>query len=189
MLTRLPLSVRFPPPTVRVAPATTLVFVHPAGSVVPENSFPPVGARPTSPSPVWITAVLDWVPAVKSATEVSVSVTLVGAAAVVNDHVTGAAIRLPAVSRTPLIVAVYVVDAANAADGVNVAVFEPALYADVPATGVEPAANEKPTVAACTASENVAVGSTPKSRHPSHPPPASTPSPSEASCPPAAHRC
>jgi hypothetical protein len=79
----------------------------------------------------------------------------------VNDHENGAAIVFPAVSFTPLTVAVYVVDAANAADGVNVAVFEPALYADVPATGVEPAANENPTVAACTASENVADGATP----------------------------
>ena len=52
------------------------------------------------------------------------------------------------------------VDAANAADGVNVAVFVDALYAVVPGTAVAPAANEKPTVPACTASENVAVGAT-----------------------------
>ena len=52
------------------------------------------------------------------------------------------------------------VPAASAADGVNVAVFVPALYAVVPATGVAPAASAKPTVAACTGSENVAVGAT-----------------------------
>ena len=75
-----------------------------------------------------------------------------------NDHENGAAIVFPAVSFTPLTVAVYVVDAANAADGVNVAVFEPALYAEVPATGVDPAASEKPTDADCTGSEKLAVG-------------------------------
>ena len=105
----------------------------------------------------------------------------------VNDHVTGAAIRLPAVSRTPLIVAVYVVDAANAVDGVNVAVFVQALYADVPVTGVEPTANEKPTVAACTASENVTVGAT-EVATPVAPAAGVDRSRSEAWCRPAARR-
>ena len=49
------------------------------------------------------------------------------AAAVVNDHVYGEAMVLPAVSFTPETVAVYVVFAASAALGVRVAVFVPAL--------------------------------------------------------------
>ena len=61
---------------------------------------------------------------------------------------------------TPLTVAVYVVEADNAAAGVNVAVFEPALYAEEPDTADAPTANENPTVADCTASENVADGNT-----------------------------
>ena len=77
-----------------------------------------------------------------------------------NDHDTGAAITFPAVSFTPLTVAVYVVEADNAAAGVNVAVFEPALYAEEPDTADAPTANENPTVADCTASENVADGNT-----------------------------
>ena len=52
------------------------------------------------------------------------------------------------------------VEAASAVVGVNVAVFVAALYAVAPGTAVAPAANAKPTVPACTASENVAVGAT-----------------------------
>jgi hypothetical protein len=83
------------------------------------------------------------------------------ATVVVNDHDTGAAITLPAVSSTPDTVAVYTPPLANGADGVNIAVPEPGLYELVPATTAFVASwSVNDTEPACTASENVAVGAT-----------------------------
>jgi hypothetical protein len=47
--------------------------------------------------------------------------------AVVNDQVNGLGIRWPPLSVTPLTVAVYVVEAASAANGVRVATFDKLL--------------------------------------------------------------
>jgi len=79
----------------------------------------------------------------------------------VKVQVTGS-ITLPAASAAPLTVAVYVVFAANAAVGVNVAVCVPGVYAVVPATAV-PAAffNPKVTEEAVTGSLNTTEGATP----------------------------
>ena len=51
---RPPSTLTFPPETVEppAAPSLHSTLVQPAGSVVPENSFPSVGARITSPSVV-----------------------------------------------------------------------------------------------------------------------------------------
>ena len=76
--------------------------------------------------------------------------------AVVNVQLVGV-IRLPAVSRAPDTVAVYVVAAASAADGVKVTVWLAASYAVLPDTEVLPAARVTTGVAACTGSLKVAV--------------------------------
>src|SRR5690348_1570882 len=80
-----------------------------------------------------------------------------GAAAVVNDHDTGA-MTLPLRSAAPLAVAVYAVLGASAADGVNVAVRLAASYPVLPGT-VAPSGSLRvsDTVPACTGSLNVAV--------------------------------
>ncbi len=54
--------------------------------------------------------------------------------AVVNDQTTSASVT-PSVETSPLAVAVYAVDAASAADGVNVSVRPSDDRADVPGTG------------------------------------------------------
>ena len=68
------------------------------------------------------------------------------AEAVVNDHVLSAVIKLPAVSFTPLdppvIVAVYIVEAASDDVGSNVAIFPP-LSVTVPGILVVPALSVK----------------------------------------------
>ena len=96
-----------------------------------------------------------------------------GAAAVVNDHVTGAAIGCRPCPAPRLIVAVYVVDVANAADGVNVAVFEPTRCTP---TSPPPASNQPPTrtrPSPPAPPPRTSPSEPPTSRHPSHPPPAS----------------
>jgi hypothetical protein len=80
--------------------------------------------------------------------------------AVVKVHVTGAGIAFPLVSLADTL-AVYVAPAANAADGLNVAVCVEPLYDTCPATAVpEPSFTVNTNDDDDTASENVADGAT-----------------------------
>jgi hypothetical protein len=80
--------------------------------------------------------------------------------AVVKVHVTGDGIAFPLVSLADTL-AVYATPAANAADGVNVAVCVEPLYDTCPATAVpEPSFTVNTNDDDDTASENVADGAT-----------------------------
>jgi len=80
--------------------------------------------------------------------------------AVVKVHVTGDGIAFPLLSLADTL-AVYATPAANAADGLNVAVCVEPLYDTCPATAVpEPSFTVNTTDDDDTASENVADGAT-----------------------------
>src|ERR1700730_15226391 len=76
---RAPSEMSEPPATLELPPVPYGELNHPDGSAVPENSAPTVGARVTSPSAVWEMYVFtSGVPALKSATVVSVKLTGAG---------------------------------------------------------------------------------------------------------------
>ena len=106
------------------------------------NSAASAGARLTSPSTVWLMEVLpSSVPAVKSATVVSVNAAGVEPAPVVNENATSAAKALPARSLTrgsntpPWTIARYGAWADRPRAGVRVAAWLPASYAMAATTG------------------------------------------------------
>src|SRR5439155_20375114 len=136
-----PSSVRRPRSTFAVPPVET-VLVQPAGLVVAMSSAASAGARLTSPWTVWLMEVLpSSVPAVKSATVVSVNAAGVEPAPVVNENATSAAKALPARSLTrgsntpPWTIARYGAWADRPRAGVRVAAWLPASYAMAATTG------------------------------------------------------